>query len=320
MKKNENDIIIYQASSGALELRGDIKNDTIWATQLQIANVFGIDRSVVTKHINNLFNSGEIIKKSNVQKMHIANSDKPVNFYNLDIILAIGYRANSGKAIDFRRWSSGILKDHIIKGYTINPVRIEKNYVEFIEAVNKVKALLPTGMKPDTESILELIKVFADTWLSLDAYDKENYQTTKITKKKITLTAHDLLIAIAELKKSLIKKGEATDIFASERSRGSIEGVIGNVMQSFGGKDVYLSVEEKAAHLLYFMIKNHPFVDGNKRSGAFAFVWFLQRSKLLNISRLSPVALTALTLLIAESNSKDKDKMTGLVVMLLKKK
>jgi len=166
---------------------------------------------------------------------------------------------------------------------------------------------------------LELIKVFADTWFSLDAYDKGVFKKGKASKKKITLTADSLTAAISQFKSELLKKSEATEIFAQERSAESVEGIIGNVMQSFGGKDLYPSLEEKAAHLLYFMVKNHPFIDGNKRSGAFSFIWFLKRSGLLNPARLTPAALTALTLLIAESNPKEKDKMTGLAVMILKK-
>ncbi|MFA6393417.1 MAG: RhuM family protein [Patescibacteria group bacterium] len=251
--------------------------------------------------------------------MHIANSDKPVSFYSLDMILAVGYRANSSRAIEFRQWATKVLREHITKGYTINPSRVKKNYDEFLSAVEKVKSLLPANIKPDTENILELIKIFADTWLSLNAYDKGEFKKGKTTKKRITLTANNLTAAINQFKLELLKKSEATEIFAQERSAGSIEAILGNVMQSFGGKDLYPGLEEKAAHLLYFMVKNHPFVDGNKRSGAFSFVWFLKQSGILNYARLTPAALTALTLLIAESNPKEKAKMSGLVVMLLKK-
>jgi len=320
MKKIKKEIIIYQTAKGAIVLRGDIKKETIWATQAQIADVFDIDRSVVTRHINNLFKSSEINEKSNVQKMHIANSDKPVAFYNLDVILAVGYRTNSVKAIGFRKWASKILKDYLVKGYTINPAKVKKNYNEFLQAVDKVKSILPAYIKPDKESILELIKAFADTWFSLSAYDKGAFEKGRITKKKIRLKSIDLLTAISEFKTELIRRSEATDIFASERNAGSVEGIIGNIMQSFNGRDLYPSIEEKAAHLLYFMVKNHPFTDGNKRSGAFSFVWFLRHSGILNTSRLTPAALTALTLLIAESDPKEKDKMVGLVIMLLRKK
>ncbi len=320
MKKNDNkQIIIYQTESGAIELRGDYDKEIIWATQSQIADLFNIDRSVATKHLNNILKSKEVDEKSNVQKMHIANSDKPASFYSLDMILAVGYRANSSRAIEFRQWATKTLRKHITKGYTINRKQIVRNYNAFMKAVSDIQLLLPGHVALDHKTILDLIKVFADTWLSLDAYDKGNFEKGKTTKKKVSLTAHVLIAAIAEFKSVLLEKTEATDIFAKERSAGFVEGIIGNVMQSFGGKDLYPSLEERAAHLLYFMVKNHPFIDGNKRCGAFSFIWFLKQNGILNSARLTPAALTALTLLIAESNPKEKDKMTGLVVMLLKR-
>jgi prophage maintenance system killer protein len=322
MKKVKKEIIIYQTSKGAIELRGDIKKETIWANLDQIAHVFGRDKSVISRHIKNIFKDKELDKNSVVAFFATTASDGKVynvEYFNLDMILSVGYRVNSKQATNFRQWATKVLREHITKGYTINPSRIKKNYDEFLSAVEKVKSFLPSNMKPETESILELIKVFADTWFSLNAYDKEAFDKGKVTKKKIILTADELFSAIAEFKIELLKKSEATGIFAQERSVGSVEGIIGNVMQSIGGRNLYPSIEEKSAHLLYFMVKNHPFVDGNKRCGAFSFIWFLRRSGILNISRLTPAALTALTLLIAESNPKDKNKMVSLVVMLLKK-
>jgi len=311
------EIIIYRAKDGSAKLDVKLDKKTIWLTQSQISQLFGTERSVITKHLGNIFKSGELNKKSNVQKMHIANSDKPVAFYSLDIILAVGYRTNSSKAIEFRQWATKVLRDHILKGYTINKKRITKNYDSFMKAVDSVRKLLPAASKIDTVSILELVKVFADTWFSLAAYDKGNFGRGKVTKKKVKLTANDLAAGIEQLKRELMKKGEASDLFALEQNKGSIAGIIGNIMQTFNKKDLYLSVEEKAAHLLYFMVKDHPFVDCNKRSGAFAFIWFLRCTGILDMRKLTPEALTALTLLIAESNSKDKEKMTGLVAMLL---
>jgi len=319
-KKINNKAVIYQAANGAIALRGDALKETIWATQAQIAKIFSIERSVITRHIGNIFKSEEVDQKSNVQKLHIANSDKPVLYYSLDIILSVGYRVNSGRAIVFRKWANKILREHITQGYSIDKKRIIQNYDSFIKAVDSVRELLPLDSKVDSSTILELIKTFANTWFSLDSYDKDNFLQGKATKKNIAITASDLNSAIAELKKELIKKGEASPLFAVEKNRGAIEGIIGNVMQSFAGQDLYLSLEEKAAHLLYFIIKNHPFTDGNKRSGAFAFIWFLRRAKILNLAKLTPEALTVITILIAESNPKDKEKMTGLVAMLLRKK
>ncbi len=319
-QKIKKEVVIYQAKSGAIALRGDFGKETVWATQAQIADIFEIERSVVTKHIGNILKSQEVSKKSNVQKMHIANSDKPVVLYSLDVILAVGYRANSGKAIKFRQWTTSTLRKHLVDGYTINKTRIAKNYDAFLQAVADVKALLPAGVHTDAEGILELITMFADTWLSLDAYDKDVLVTKGATKRLVKLTAETFAGVLAVLKGSLIEKGEATELFATERERGSLSGIVGNVMQSFDGKDMYPTIEEKAAHFLYFVIKNHPFLDGNKRSGAYAFVWFLAKAKVLDTTRITPPALTAITLLVAESDPAHKDKMVGLILTMLARK
>ena len=171
-KKIKNNIVVYQAKSGAIELRGDISKETIWATQAQIVKLFGVDQSVVSRHIGNLFKDGEIEEKSNMQKMHIAHSDKPIVLYSLDVVLGVGYRANSKVAIEFRRWATKTLREHITKGYTINRKQIGKNYDVFMKAVTDIQALLPEHVVLDPKNILELIKEFASTWVSLDAYDK----------------------------------------------------------------------------------------------------------------------------------------------------
>ena len=311
--------VIYQAKDGAIELRSDIKADTIWATQAQIVKLFAVDQSVVSRHIKNIFKDGEVLEKSNMQKMHNANSDKPVLLYSLDVILAVGYRTNSKVAIDFRKWATKTLKSYISQGFVVNKKQISKNYSQFLEAIKNIKTLLPSDQKIDNRDVLNLISAFAETWLSLDAYDKDQLANIGKTKKLVSLTAKELEGAITELKKELFKKGEATAIFAKEREVENVTGIFGNIMQSFGGAALYPTLEEKAAHLLYFMVKNHPFVDGNKRCGAFAFVWFLKKCNLLDQTKISPQALTALTLLIAESDPKQKDKMVKLVLQMLRK-
>lgn len=318
-----NSPVIYQAKNGAISFRGDFNHETIWATQAQIADVFGVERSVITKHIKNILKDKELFEKSVCAKFaHTGNDGKTyqVQFYNLDVILAVGYRTNSVRAIEFRQWATKTLRNHIVDGFTINKSRIAKNYDVFMKAVADVRSLLPHGNTMDADSILELISIFADTWMSLDAFDKENFSLKKPTKKKVALTGQKLTASIRILKDQLIIKGEASDLFATARDTDAVQGIVGNVMQSFSGKDVYPSIEEKAAHLLYFIVKNHPFLDGNKRSGAYAFVWFLNNAKILNIQKVTPVALTALTLLIAESNPADKEKMVGLVILLLSRK
>jgi hypothetical protein len=237
--------------------------------------------------------------------------------YNLDAVISVGYRVNSKTATQFRQWATRTLRKHIVEGYTINPERVSGNYDAFMKAVAQVQSVLPSGEVMDGKEVLELVRLFADTWFSLDAYDKELLSPRKASKKKVQLTADELTKSLEVLKRELMKKGEATDNFAQARSQQSLEGIVGNVMQSFGGQAVYPTIEGKAAHLLYFIIKNHPFVDGNKRSGAYAFVWFLRKARVLDTKRLTPTALTALTLLIAESNPKEKDKIVALVAMLI---
>lgn len=316
--KKEKRIAIYQTKNGAIELKTDISSETIWATQNQIAKLFEVDQSVVSRHIKNIFNWKEIDRKSNMQKMHIPNSDKPVTFYSLDVILAVGYRANSAKAILFRQWATKVLHSHIIEGYTINKKQLAKNYNSFLKAVEQVRTLLPSNGAIGTTDALELIKMFASTWFSLDAYDKERLPHTGMTKREFQFAAEELTNAISNLKVRLIKNNQATNLFGTERNKQGIDGILGNVFQSFNGKDLYPTIEEKSAHLLYFIVKNHPFIDGNKRSGAFAFVWFLKKAALLNPLRITPEALTALTLLVAESNPKDKNHMIGLILLILK--
>ena len=254
IQKENKQLVIYQTPSGAIELRGDFRHETIWATQAQIAGVFQIERSVITKHIRNIFKDGEISKKSNVQKMHIANSDKPAAFYSLDIILAVGYRANSKRAIEFRRWATKTLREHITQGYTINRKRIAHNYDAFMKTVADIQTLLPEHIILDPKTILELIKEFASTWVSLDAYDKEALKVIGTTKKAVKLAGEELFRAIGNLRAELIKKGEATELFAQERRSGAVEGIAGNIMQSFGGKPLYPSVEEKAAFKRFFVL------------------------------------------------------------------
>jgi len=325
-QKIKKEVVIYQAKSGAIELAVNTEQETFLLTQQQVAQVFDVQKAAISKHIKNIFDSGELKKQATVSILETVQTEgkrkivRKVEYYNLDLVLSIGYRVNSVKATKFRQWATKTLRAHIVDGYTINKSRIAQNYDWFLKAVADVKALLPAGTVMDAESILELITLFSDTWLSLDAYDKDALVTKGATKKSVKITAEMFAEALGSLKESLIEKGEATDLFATERERGSLAGIIGNVMQAFGGSDAYPTVEEKAAHFLYFVIKNHPFIDGNKRSGAYAFVWFLAKAKVLDTTRITPPALTAVTLLVAESDPAHKDKMVGLILTMLARK
>ncbi len=316
-------LFLYKAPNGDIELRGDFDHETIWATRMQMSEIFGVNTQAISKHVGNIYKENELEKRSTSSKMELVQMEagrqikRQVDFYNLDILIAVGYRINSVQGTKFRQWATKTLKQYLLDGYVLNKKQIKKNHQAFLKSIADIQTLLPEHVTLDPKAILDLVKEFAGTWQSLDAYDKETLRPIGTTKKAVQFSATELTEALQKLQKELMKKGEATDLFATERSQGSLEGIVGNVMQSFAGKGVYATNEEKAAHLLYFVIKNHPFLDGNKRSGAFAFVWFLRKARVKGYANINPSALTALTLLIAESEPKRKDQMTALVTTLL---
>lgn len=320
MTNYSNKLAIFQAKNGAIELNVDAKHETIWATQAQMAEVFNIDRTVITKHIRNIYSENELSKVSTSAKIAQVQIEgkrkvsRNIEVYNLDAIISVGYRVNSKQATAFRQWATKTLKAYITDGFVINKKMVQQNYSQFLKAIDDIKLL-----SAKNDESLELIKAFASTWFSLDAYDKDTMPTEGANKKQVLFTAEHLKEGILNLKADLISNNLATELFAQDRNHNSIEGIVGNIFQSFDGKDVYPSLEEKAAHLLYFIVKNHPFSDGNKRSGAFAFIWYLQKADALLLRQITPAALTALTLLIAQSDPKQKDRMIGLVLLLLGK-
>lgn len=322
--KQHKQLVIYQTKSGAVELRGDFERETFWASQAEIASIFGVTPQNITTHLKNIYKQEELTEKATCKEsLHVQvegtrRIQRKVKEYNLDAIIAVGYRINSVVGTKFRQWATKTLREHITKGYTINRRHIAQNYDAFLKTVANIQALLPDHITLDPKAVLELVREFASTWVSLDAYDREVLTIVGTTKRVVTLTGEELTSAIKNLRLELMRKNEATELFAQERIHGSVGGIVGNIMQSFGGKPLYATAEEKAAHLLYFMVKNHFFTDGNKRSGAFAFVWFLRRSKVKGGRNINPAALTALTLLIAESDPKKKDQMIALVTQLLK--
>lgn len=329
--KNEHNklqsIVIYKDKKGNVELKTDIQKETIWATQAQIATLFGIERSVVTKHINNITKIKEVSTKRNVQKMHIANSDKPVSFYSLDIILAVGYRTNSAKAIIFRQWSNKILRDYIIKGVAINTERIKKlheaglkdlqNKIEFIQNTIQKREL----DKGEIQNLLSVIKDYANSWTTLKEYDEGDIVIKKSKNKERKIFDYEFARkAIDELKINLVNKKEAGDLFGNERDE-TFKGILKTIYQTFDSKELYASLEEKASHLLYFIIKDHPFSDGNKRVGSLLFILFLERNNILlrknGERKINDNTLVALALLVAESNPNEKETMTALITNLL---
>lgn len=325
MNSTENKLVIYQAENGAIELRGDSSAETIWASQKQMAEVFGVDVRTINDHIQNIFLSEELAEDPTIRKFRIVQVEgnrevaRDVTHYNLDMIISVGYRVNSKTATNFRKWATQTLKQHITQGYTINEKLLKEKESQYLQAIADIKKIAGQGEMVDTNNVLDIIATFSRTWFSLQSYDEEKMPTTGNTHKDLVLDIQELYADIARLKKELIHKGEATELFAQEKTPEALAGIVGNIMQSAFGKDAYPTLEEKAAHLLYFVVKNHVFNDGNKRTGAFCFVWFLRQAGIDFGHALTPEALTALTLLVAQSDPKDKDRVVGLILLMFEK-
>ncbi len=323
IKQNGN-VVLYTDKHGNVELRADLEKDTIWATQDQIMRLFEIDQSVVSRHINNIIKDGEIDGKSNMQKMHSANSDRPITLYSLDIILSVGYRTNSKNAISFRRWATGVLRDYLTKGYAINQHKLAETREKFTD-LQKAVALIESkshreSLKGKAGDILELLSAYSKTLTILEQYDNETLTDIKGKRSVYKLTYEDSLGLIDDIEMELSVKGEANELFAVERG-GMFEGVVKSVYQTFGGKELYPTIEDKAANLLYFVIKDHPFSDGNKRIGSMVFLYFLHRNRYLirpnGERKINDTAMAALALLVAESDPKEKETIVKLTKNLV---
>lgn len=313
------EILLYESEEGQLAIQVQLQNETVWLTQMQMAELFGKERSVISKHISNVFKEGELDEKRNVQKMHIPFSDKPTAFYSLDTIISVGYRVKSAQGTQFRIWANRILKDYLIKGFATQ----EKLKLGQLENLKKTVALLANVIHNKELTAGEatgLIQVVTDYAYALDILDKYDQQALGIEgvseKQLYVITYEEAILAIRGLR----SKFESHRFFGNEKDD-SFKSSISTIYQTFDGVELYPSIEEKAAHLLYFIIKNHSFTDGNKRIAALIFVWFLERNSILYKSdgskRLADNALVALTLMIAESRASEKDMMVKVVVSLI---
>lgn len=313
-------IQIYQSENGAVEVRLD--DETVWLRQEQMALLFGRERSVVSKHLRNVFAEGELEEKSNVQILHIAGSDKPVKFYNLDVIISVGYRVKSVQGTRFRQWATQVLRTHLAQGYTLNQQRLKANARELEAALLLVrKAAQSAQLQADTgRGLVDIVTRYAQTFLLLQRYDEGLLTEPPEQPGGVLPSLSEARAALSNLKAGLLARGEATELFARERGEG-LAALLGNLDQTVFGEPAYPSVEAKAAHLLYFVIKNHPFADGNKRSGAFLFVDFLNRNgRLLDaqgVPVINDIGLAALALLVAESDPAQKETMIRLVMNML---
>lgn len=314
-----NNIVIFESNTGQVQVR--LEGDTVWLRQEQMAELFGRERSVITKHLRNVFAEGELDEKSNVQNLHIAGSDKPVRFYNLDVIISVGYRVKSQQGTRFRQWATRILREHLTQGYTLNRQRFEQNAAELEAALALVKkAAAGEALTSDQgRGLVDVIARYTHTFLWLQRYD-EGLLTQPAGSPGGTLPPlAEARSGIARLKADLMSRHEATVLFGNERED-AFAATLGNLDQSVFGEPAYPTMESKAAHLLYFIIKNHPFSDGNKRIGSYLFVDFLARNgRLLQGGEpvINDVGLAALALLVAESDPKSKEVMIRLIENML---
>jgi len=315
------EVLVYEAPDGGARVDVRLERETVWLRQEQLGQLFGRERSVITKHIRNVFAEGELDEKSNVQNLHIAGSDKPVRFYNLEVIISVGYRVKSLAGTRFRQWATRTLREHLVRGYTLNQQRFERNARELEAALALVrKAAAGEALSTDQgRGLVDVIARYTQTFLLLQRYDEGLLVEPKGIEGGVLPAVSEARSAIARLKRDLIARGKATDLFGREREEG-LAALLGNLEQSVFGEPAYPTVESKAAHLLYFVIKNHPFSDGNKRIGSFLFVEFLHRNGRLirnGEAVINDVGLAALALLVAESAPKDKEVMIRLVMNML---
>ena len=328
MVMENNQIIIYQAPDGETSIEVMLDQETVWLDQQQLSELFQTDRSSITKHIKNIYTSSELdenatcAKIAQVQKEGNRTINRKVTRYNLDLIISVGYRVNSIRGTQFRVWANKVLKDYLVKGYSLNAKRLQEQMQQF-EALKQTVKLLGNVIetKPlSNDEASGLLKVITDYTYALDILDKYDHRKLTIegthSKQAFTATYTTAMKAIHGLR----DKFGGSSLFGNEKDE-SFKSSIANIYQSFGGQDLYPSVEEKAAHLLYFVVKNHSFSDGNKRIAAFLFVWFMEKNGLLyqenGAKRIPDNALVALTLMIAESKPDEKDIITQVVVNLI---
>ena len=327
--ENRGEIIIYRAEDNTVQLDVRMENETVWLTQKQIAELFGVKKAAVSKHIANIFSQEELNPVATVSKMETVQIEgkrtivRYLDFYNLDMILSIGYRVNSKRAIAFRQWSTKILKEFIIKGYAINEkIRREQlsDLRQLVQIVGRTVQSKAVESEDETQAIFDVVLDYTYALDTLDNYDYERLTVKETTpEERFHATYENAMQTISALRE---KFGGST-LFGNEKDD-SFKSSIGQIYQTFGGKDLYPSVEEKAAMLLYMVTKNHSFSDGNKRIAATLFLWFLNNNGILyredGTKRLADNTLVALTLMIAESRTEEKDTMVKVVVNLINQK
>jgi prophage maintenance system killer protein len=317
------EIAIYESDSGRISVT--LERETVWLSLQQMAELFARDKSVISRHLRNVFAEGELERQAVVAKNATTAADGKtyqVEFFNLDAVLSVGYRVNSRQGTRFRQWATQLLKDHLTRGYTLNRERFETNARELEAALELVRktARVPELNIDGGRGLVEIVSRYTQTFLWLQRYDEGLLTEPTGSPGGELPSVKAAQAALASLKTQLMARGEATELFARERGDG-LAALLGNLQQSVFGAPAYPSLESKAAHLLYFVVKNHPFADGNKRSGAYLFVDFLHRNGRLLDAQGNPLindtGLAALTLLVAESDPKQKDTLIRLIINML---
>jgi death-on-curing family protein len=324
--------LIYLTEEGGLRTDVTLHDDTVWLTQKQIADLFNKDIRTINEHIQNIFSEAELSQKSTIRKFRIVRQEgqrqvtRDIEHYNLDAIISVGYRVKSKEGTRFRIWANKILKDYFMQGYALDQKRL-KQHLHQLQELQKTIGLFQSAEskalnQSEASGLLNVLINYTHSFILLNQYDTGNFSEDGLnTNITVEITFHDAMQAIEELKERLIVQDEATGLFGHPKDD-SFAGLLGNIVQSFGGEYLYPSIEEQAAHLLYFIIKNHPFTDGNKRIGAFMFVWFLQLNhhhlKRTGETKINDNALVAIALLVAQSDPAQKDTMIKLIVNLIK--
>ena len=315
-------IVIYQTADGQTSIEVKLENETVWLSANQMATLFDRDEKTIRKHINNVFSEGELEKENNTHFLRVDGVKQPVAFFSLDVIISVGYRVKSQRGIQFRIWANKVLKEYLLKGYAVNKVLTEQRYTELKQLVTVLGRTVKAQEALTSEDALNLVEVVSDYAYALDTLDRYDYQQLAVEQTtneiKFHATYEGAMQAIEELK----EKFGGSQWFAHEKDD-SFKSSIGQIYQTFGGQDLYPSVEEKAAMLLYLVTKNHSFSDGNKRIAATLFLWFMAGNGILynpdGSKRIADNTLVALTLMIAESRTEEKDIMVKVVVNLINK-
>lgn len=319
---NDQQIQIFTSEDGKAHLEVALDQQTVWLTQSQMCDLFGRERSVITKHIRNVFQEGELERNSVCAKFARTAEDGKtyqVDQFNLDVIISVGYRVKSQRGVQFRKWATQVLKEHLVHGYTLNQQRLTERGIEFEQAVNLLSRTLTNQglVSTEGEAVALVISDYARSWSLLQGYDEQQLAELDIKQPDMQpLALKEALKAIGELKQALIAKDEATELFGQVRGDGLVS-ALATIEQGFGEELFYPNVATRAAHLLYFVIKNHPLADGNKRCGSFLFLWYLRRNATLLARPVEQLindnTLVALALLVAESLPDQKTLMIRLI-------